>query len=94
MVLTPSTGGTVIPLLNVVAPPTTDLIRLLQVPYRSIRLDSEVDFQLQLGILGLLRLSQDLIQDCNLTMRLLDPSVGVFAITSLGAPFASANLFW
>ena len=30
------------------------------------------------------RLSRDLIRDCNLHMRLLDSSVGVFAITSLG----------
>ena len=31
------------------------------------------------------RLSRDLIRDCNLSMRLLDSSVGAFAITSLGA---------
>jgi len=40
------------------------------------------------------RLSRDLIRDCNLTMRLLDPSVGVFAVTSLGALFAVASLLW
>jgi len=34
------------------------------------------------------RLSLDLIRDCNMGMRLLDSSVGVFAITSLGALFA------
>jgi hypothetical protein len=33
---------------------------------------------------GSLRLSRDLIRDCDLSMRLLDSSVGVFAITSLG----------
>jgi len=31
------------------------------------------------------RLSQDLMWDCDLGMQLLDESVGVFAITSLGA---------
>jgi len=34
------------------------------------------------------RLSRDVIRDCDLPMRLLDSSVGAFAITSLGAFFA------
>jgi len=38
-------SGTVIPLLYVVALQTTNPLRLLQVPYRLIRLGSEVDFQ-------------------------------------------------
>jgi len=88
-------SGTVIPLLHVVAPPTTHLIRLLQVSCRLVRSDSEVDFPVAavyLGIVetesGLPRLSRDLIRDCNLGMQLLDSSVGAFTITSLRALFA------
>jgi len=45
--------------------------------------------------LGSPRLSRDLIRDCNSCMRLLDSSVGVFAITSLGAHLAVAShLYW
>jgi len=40
------------------------------------------------------RLSGDLIRGCNLDMRLLDSSVGVFAITSPGALFAVASLLY
>ena len=40
------------------------------------------------------RLSRDLIRDCDLRMRLLDSSVGAFAITSLGALFAVASLLY
>ena len=40
------------------------------------------------------RLSRDLIWDCNLGIRLLDSSVGAFAITSLGALFAVASLLY
>ena len=38
-------SGTVIPLLYVVALPTTNPLRLLRVPYRLVRIDSEVDLQ-------------------------------------------------
>jgi hypothetical protein len=45
--------------------------------------------------LGSPRLSRDLIRDCDLRMHLLDSSVGVFAITSLGELFAVASLrYW
>jgi len=37
---------------------------------------------------GLPRMSWDHIQDCSLNLQLLDSSVGVFAITSVGALFA------
>lgn len=40
-----STSGTVIPLLKIVAPPTTHVRQLLWVPYQLATLDSEVDFQ-------------------------------------------------
>jgi hypothetical protein len=50
---------TVIPLLYVEAPPTTNPLRLLRVPYRLFRLDSKVDFQQQLCISRLSRLSRD-----------------------------------
>jgi hypothetical protein len=40
------------------------------------------------------RLSRNLIRDCDLRMRLLDSSVGAFAITSLGALFAVASLLY
>ena len=36
------------------------------------------------------RLSRDLIRDCNLDMRLLDSSVGAFAIISLRAHVAAS----
>jgi hypothetical protein len=41
------------------------------------------------------RLSRDLIRDRDMRMRLLDSSVGAFAITSRGALFAVASiLYW
>jgi hypothetical protein len=92
-------SGTVIPLLYVVAPPTTNPLRLLQVPYRLDRLDSEVDLPVSAVCLGIVetesgspRLSWDLIRVCNLCMWLLYSSVGAFAITSLCAHTAASLL--
>jgi len=94
-------SGTVFPLLYVVAPLTANPFRLLQVPYRLVRLYSEVDFPVAAVYLGIVetesgspRLSRDLIRDCNLDMRFLDSYVGVFAITSLGAHAAASLLYW
>jgi len=42
---------------------------------------------------GVLRLSQDLIRDCDLCMQLLDASVGAFAIVSLCAHAAASLLY-
>ena len=44
--------------------------------------------------LGSPRLSRDLVRDCNLDMRLIDSSEGVFAITSLCAHAAASVLYW
>lgn len=43
---------------------------------------------------GLARLSWDLIQDCTMDMQLLDSFVGVFVLTSLGALFIVASVFY
>jgi hypothetical protein len=40
------------------------------------------------------RQSRDLNRDCDLRMPILDSSVGAFAVTSLGALFAVASLFY
>ena len=94
-------SSSVIPLLYVVAPLKANPFRLLRVPYRLVRLYSEVDLPvaaLYLGIVetesGSPRLSQDLIRDCNFDMQFLDLYVGVFAITSLGAHAAASLLYW
>jgi len=80
-------SGTVICLVYVIAPTTTNALWLLLAPSQFVRLDSAVDFQWQLLILGLSRLSWDIIRDCNLDIQLLDSSAGVFGITTLGGHF-------
>ena len=87
--------GTVVLLLNVVALPTTNPLQLLRVPYRLVRIDSKVDFPVAAVYLGMVeielelpRLIWDLGWGCNLGMRILDSSLGAFAITSLHALFA------
>jgi len=94
-------SGTVIPLLYVVAPLKANPFRLLRVPYRLVRLYSEVDLPVAAVYLGIVetesgspRLNQDLIRDCSFNMRFLDSYVGVFAITSLGAHAAASLLYW
>ena len=94
-------SGTVIPLLYVVAPPTTNPLRLLRVPYGLARIDSEVDLPVAAVYRGIVetesespRLSRDLIRDCNLDVWLLDSSEGAFAIKSLGALVAIASLLY
>ena len=74
--------------------PTTNPFQLLLVPSQLVRIDSEVDFPSQLCVSGLPRMSRDLIRDRNLGMRLLDSSVGAFAITSLGAHADASLLHW
>jgi len=46
-------SGTVIPLLYVIASPTTDPLQLLRVPYRLVRVASEVDFPVAAVYLGI-----------------------------------------
>jgi hypothetical protein len=49
---------------------------------------ADTESELSRVVMGSPRLNRDLIKDCDLDMRLLDSSVGAFAITSLHALFA------
>jgi hypothetical protein len=97
----PRTSGTVIPVLYVVAQPTTNPSWFLCVPHLLVRIDSEVDFQVAAWYLEIVEIesgsprpSWHLSRVCNLCMRLVDSPVGAFAITSLPALFAVASLLY